>query len=150
MCSAPPPSHTLLVPCAQWLDDQAVYLGISHPLWRSHRVLFLLHTDDTWPGDENGLRHFAVLSVDLIWDDRLRLRDPAFGASSVELVIYDSKRMDYASGAQLDDAAIKERWAPQIDVVERLLGHPEVAKFSVAKVEEQHAEKNSCGVHAIL
>ena len=131
----------------QWLDHHAVYLGISSRLWGADRVLFLLHTDESWTGKEGSLRHFAVLSVDLGRDEG-RL---ALGASSARLVIYDSKRVDSATGLRLDDDAIKLRWVPQVAVAMRLLGAAaEGAQVAVADVQEQHPTNNDCGVHAIM
>ena len=138
-------------PLPQWLDTRAANLGIATGRLReggADRVLFLLHTDHTWTGGKEGcsLMHFAVLSVDLVRDD------PAFGATSANLVIYDSKRKDYATGLSLDDEAIKLQWTPQIAVVKKLLGHVAVEddSISVARVHPQLRTNNDCGVHAIM
>ncbi len=110
-------------------------------------MLFLLHTDESWTSKVGSLRHFAVLSVDLVRDtDRF-----AFGATSTNLVIYDSKRLDSVTGLRLDDDCIKLRWVPQVAVVMTLLGAAaKGAQLSVADVQEQHPTNNDCGVHAIM
>ena len=107
-------------------------------------MLFLLHTDESW-GSKLGLKHFAVLCIDLM------RAHPECGATSAKLTIYDSYPHDPENPDRHGDGVIKERWKEQVAIAKRLLGDAaERTKLFVASVNEQASGMNDCGVHAIM